>query len=157
MQRILSALELKLPPVMLTLLAAAGMWLVDRAFPGMTIPTEIRIALAAGFFIAASGIGIAGVWSFRKARTTVNPWRVKNVSELVRTGIYRYSRNPMYLALLLLLLGWGVFLANGYSLVLAALFVPTLNRFQIQPEERALRSLFGKKYDDYCDRVRRWV
>jgi protein-S-isoprenylcysteine O-methyltransferase Ste14 len=157
MQRILSALELKISPVMLTLLAAAGMWLVDRAFPCMDVPVEIRVALAAGFFIIAAGIGVAGVWSFRKARTTVNPWRVKNATELVQTGIYRYSRNPMYLALLCALIGWGVFLANGYSLVLAFLFVPFLNRFQIQPEERALRSVFGKKYNDYCEQVRRWI
>jgi len=63
----------------------------------------------------------------------------------------------MYLALVLALAGWALFLGNIYSLALTALFVAYMNRFQIQPEERALETLFGQAYIDYRHRVRRWI
>jgi len=78
-------------------------------------------------------------------------------SELVVSGVYRHTRNPMYLGLLLGLLGWGVYLANAFALLLAPLFIPCMNRFQILPEERALQQAYGERFLDYCRRVRRWL
>lgn len=155
--RLLSALELKMSPVMTTILLAALMWLLAGITPGLTLPAVVRWALSLAFLGGGAAVGAAGVWSFRNARTTVNPWRPHDSSTLVVTGIYRHTRNPMYLGLLLALLGWGLYLANVYALMLAVTFVPYMNRFQIRPEERALRQTFGQQFRDYCGRVRRWL
>jgi len=155
--RVLSALELKLSPVMTAVLLALLMWLLDRATPGFMIGSGLRIGLSGALMAAGLFVGFAGVWSFRKARTTVNPWRVHSSSELVVSGIYRRTRNPMYLGLLLGLLSWGVYLANAFGLLLAMAFVPYMNRFQILPEERALQRAYGEDFLSYCRRVRRWL
>jgi len=131
-------------------------WL-DRVTPGFPIRPELRIGLSVALFAAGLAVGSAGVWSFRKARTTVNPWRVHGSSDLVVSGIYSRTRNPMYVGLLLGLLGWGVYLANGFAVLMALAFVPYMNRFQILPEERALQKAYGEDFLDYCRRVRRWL
>ena len=155
--RFLSALELKLSPVMTAILLVILMWLLARATPGFSIRPDVRIMICAVLMAAGAAVGLAGVWSFRKARTTVNPWRVNASSELVVSGVYRHTRNPMYLGLLLGLLGWGIFLANAFALLLALIFVPFMNRFQILPEERALRQAYGEGFGEYCRRVGRWL
>ena len=103
------------------------------------------------------GIGLAGVASFRRASTTVNPTKPGSVSRLVSSGVYRVTRNPMYLGLLLVLAGWAVFLSSAAALIVATTFVPTMNRFQIAPEERALAAIFGAEYAAYRNGVRRWL
>lgn len=156
-RRLLSALELKMSPVMMTILLAAAMWIVAGSTPALSLLPALRWVALLVFLGAGGVIGGAGVWSFRKARTTANPWRPHASSALVVSGIYRLTRNPMYLSLLLGLLGWGLFLDNGFALALGWTFVPYMNRFQIGPEERALRQTFGQQFDDYCARVRRWL
>jgi protein-S-isoprenylcysteine O-methyltransferase Ste14 len=155
--RLLSALELKMSPVMTAILLAALMWVLARNTPGYPMAPDIRLAAMLVFFGTATAIGAAGVWSFRKARTTVNPWRVHASSALVMSGVYRWTRNPMYLSLLLALTGWGLYLANAYALLLGFTFAPYMNRFQIRPEERALEQTHGREFLDYCRRVRRWL
>jgi protein-S-isoprenylcysteine O-methyltransferase Ste14 len=154
---ILSALELKLSPVMTAIVLAALMWLLAHNTPGFSLAPELRLTALVVLFAAGAVIGFAGVWSFRRARTTVNPWRPRASSALVVSGVYRRTRNPMYLGLLLALAGWGLYLANPYSLLLALTFVPYMNRFQIRPEERALQQTWGEEFVDYCRRVRRWL
>jgi protein-S-isoprenylcysteine O-methyltransferase Ste14 len=154
--RILSALELKLSPVMTAILLTGLMWLLARNTPGFSIDPAVRIGVCAALVALGTAVGLAGVWSFRKARTTVNPWRVHGSTELVVSGIYRHTRNPMYVGLLLALLGWGVYLANAFALLLALAFVPFMNHFQIRPEERALQHAWGEDFLRYCRRVRRW-
>jgi protein-S-isoprenylcysteine O-methyltransferase Ste14 len=149
--------ELKISPVMLTGILAMLMWFVARHTPGVALAPELRLTALIVMFTAGAVIGVAGVWSFRKARTTVNPWRPHASSELVVTGIYRWTRNPMYLGLLLALLGWGLYLASAFAVMLALVFVPYENRFQIQPEERALERTYGDAFARYCERVRRWL
>ena len=107
--------------------------------------------------VGPAAIGFAGVREFRKAKTTVNPFRPRNAGSLVDSGIFRHTRNPMYLALLLALLGWGLYLDNLFVLVSTVLYVAYLNRFQIRPEERALEELFGGEFTAYRQRVRRWI
>jgi protein-S-isoprenylcysteine O-methyltransferase Ste14 len=153
---LLSALELKMSPVMMTTLLAVLMWFLARIVPGYSMAPGLRLAALLVFLCAGAAIGIAGVRAFHRARTTVNPWRPHATSALVTTGIYRRTRNPMYLALLLALAGWGLFLANLYSLLLGFMFVPYMNRFQIRPEERALEQAYGEAFVEYCRQVRRW-
>lgn len=155
--RLLSALELKLSPVMTTILLAAVMLFVAGNTPELSMEPALRWTALLVFLGAGAAVSGAGVWSFRKARTTVNPWRPHGTSALVVSGIYGLTRNPMYLGLLLGLLGWGLFLANLFALALAWAFVPYMNRFQIRPEERALEQTYGHAFRDYCSRVRRWL
>jgi protein-S-isoprenylcysteine O-methyltransferase Ste14 len=151
----MSRLDLKIPPVVTGAVTATGMWLVSR-----TLPTFAFAPLR----VVAVGLGLAGVvimglavLSFWKVHTTVNPMKPSSTSSLVTSGIYHFTRNPMYLGLLLILIGWALYLAN----VLVFLFLPTfilyMNRFQIEPEERALTALFGQEFLEYSSQVRRWI
>jgi len=133
------------------------MWWVSRLTPAFQLGIEQRIAVLLIFAAAGTAVGLAGVASFRKANTTVNPMTPDACSSLVDSGIFSFSRNPMYLALLLALLGWGVFLHNFYSLALTVVFVVYMNRFQIRPEERALEKVFGSAFLEYKQKVRRWI
>ena len=96
-------------------------------------------------------------YKLHAAHTTVNPFRPHQTSALVTSGVFRLSRNPIYLAFLLLLIGWALFLANLWALLLSPLFVRYMSRFQIKKEEGALESLFGQRYLDYKKRVRCWL
>lgn len=133
------------------------MWLAARSVPAAGFPLPAR--QSAALVLAALGVGVAaaGVVSFRRARTTVNPLQPATASSLVVSGIYRLTRNPMYLGALLVLVGWAVFLANAVAFLISPMFVFYLNRFQIAPEEKALASLFGPEFTAYCARVRRWI
>ena len=123
----------------------------------LTAPTRpslwpYRLAVA-----LALVVGVAALAGFRRARTTVNPMTPQASSALVTGGIYRFTRNPMYLAMLIVLAGWGYVVANGAALAMLPLFVAYLNRFQIQPEERALAARFGEGFERYRASVRRWL
>jgi protein-S-isoprenylcysteine O-methyltransferase Ste14 len=100
---------------------------------------------------------LAALVGFLRAKTTVNPIKPASTSSLVLTGPYRFSRNPMYLGQLLLLLGWATFLANGVAYLFAPVFVLYINRFQIVPEERSLCAKFGAEFLAYKARVGRWL
>ena len=155
--RNMSALELKIPPVLVTVLFAALMWLLSTITPGVAIVPILKKVLLLFFAGLAAWPGLSSVASFKKANTTVNPLNPDACSSLVVSGIYRRTRNPMYLALLLVLIGWGFYLANPFSLLAAGGFVLYINRFQILPEERALEKAFGEEFNDYREQVRRWV
>ncbi len=151
------SLNLKIPPLGVLALAAGFMWLGARTTPSANVPLFARIALSVGLAAAGVGTAVAGVVSFRRARTTVNPLKPDAATALVTSGVYRLTRNPMYLGALILLLGWAVFLANAIALILVSPFVLYLNRFQIGPEENALATLFGSEFNVYCAKVRRWL
>jgi protein-S-isoprenylcysteine O-methyltransferase Ste14 len=99
----------------------------------------------------------AGVIAFKRAQTTVDPTRPANASVVVTHGIYAFTRNPMYLGMLLALAAWAVFLGSLPAWLALPAFVKYMNRFQIEPEERFLRQKFGDPYDGYLLRVRRWL
>lgn len=153
----MSRLELKVPPVIVVLIAAAVMWLLAEATPllGFEVPARkgvVTVLVVLGIVIIGAGIA-----AFRRAQTTVDPRTPEAASSVVRTGIYRWSRNPMYLGFLLILAAWGIALSNGLALLVLPLFVAYMNRFQILPEERALRHRFGADYETYTASVRRWI
>jgi protein-S-isoprenylcysteine O-methyltransferase Ste14 len=97
------------------------------------------------------------VVAFRRAGTTVNPMKPESSSSLVVSGIYAFTRNPMYLGFLFALLAWAIYLSHPAAFLVLPLFVWYMNRFQIEPEERALASLFGEAFTTYAARVRRWL
>lgn len=157
----MSFLELKIPPLLLMLLFALGMWLLAP----LTAPLSTQLALPAlyttvlALCLAMTGIAVvlAGVLAFRHAKTTVDPRLPQQSSSLVLVGIYRYSRNPMYLGFLLLLAAFACYLQSLLALALLPLFVLYLNQFQIKPEERFLGQKFGQDFQVYMKQVRRWL
>lgn len=153
----MNALELKIPPVLLALLVAGGMWFGSKQFAVLNVAIPWRTAPAIVIAVIGTGFAIAGVLAFRRHGTTLNPTTPEAAASVVSTGVFRVSRNPMYVGLLLLLSGWGIFLANLFALLLVPVFVAWMNRFQIVPEERALSARFGDQYVAYQRSVRRWL
>ena len=151
------ALELKIPPVAVGLILGAMMWAAARFGPVFSFPLPVSRSIAAALAVAGVVIAILGVVSFRRAGTTVNPLQPAAASSLVVSGVYRWTRNPMYLGMLLVLLGGGVLLANALAILFAAAFIPLMNRLQIQPEEKILAARFGTTFTDYQSAVRRWI
>ena len=150
-------LELKVPPDVLWLGVAGLMWLASTLGPTVVVAKPIRVTLA----VLPCGVGIALIVAarraFRSAGTTWLPSDPAGTTRLVTSGVFRFSRNPMYLGMLLVLLGLAFALSSPLALALTAPFVLYLNRFQIRPEERALSAAFGDGYRDYAERVRRWL
>lgn len=153
----MKALENRIPPPAVFLLIAAAMWLGCRFAPAVAIDRVARLVVVAGFAGAAGLVGGLGVRAFGRARTTINPVRIDQASALVTTGIYRLTRNPMYVALTLLLCAWTIFLAVPWAAAGPLVFVAFITRFQIVPEERVLAGIFGDAYAAYRRRVRRWI
>jgi protein-S-isoprenylcysteine O-methyltransferase Ste14 len=150
-------LELRIPPPAVGLIVAAGMWAVARLPPLVAIPWLVRLLVAALLFAAGIAVASGGVASFRRTRTTVNPLKPETTTALVVTGVYSFTRNPMYLGMVLVLLAWAVFLAAPWTLAGPAIFMLYITRFQIIPEERVLAELFGESFAAYRRRVRRWL
>lgn len=150
-------LELRIPPPIVGLIIAAGMWAVARFPPLLPLPMIARLVVAVVLLVAGLAVALGGVVSFRRARTTVNPLKPESTVALVATGIYSFTRNPMYLGMASILLAWVVFLASPWSLIGPALFIAYITRFQIVPEERVLAELFGESFAAYTRRVRRWL
>jgi protein-S-isoprenylcysteine O-methyltransferase Ste14 len=151
------ALETKVPPPVVTLLVAGLMWLAARWLPFPAPAGPARLFAGALIFGAGLGLELACGMTLVLARTTVNPLRPRSSRELVIGGVYRLTRNPIYLADLTMLVAWSVYLWNPAALVLTSAFVLYIDRFQIRAEERALTELFGDGYREYSARTRRWL
>lgn len=153
----MNTLELKIPPIVQVFIVAGLMWALAGLLPGLgfALPASLLVALG----LATTGVVVAllGVQAFRSAGTTVDPRIPEQSASLVVGGVYRISRNPMYVGFLLVLTGWAVFLGNIASLLLLPAFVLYMNRFQIAPEERFMREKFGAAYRQYEAAVRRWL
>jgi protein-S-isoprenylcysteine O-methyltransferase Ste14 len=150
-------LELKVPPPAVALVTAVLMWLASRSSSALAFVFPAGNLLAVGLAAIGLTVAISGVVTFRRARTTLNPNKPETSSSLVSWGIYKITRNPMYLGLLLELTAWAIFLSNWLAFLFLPVFVVYINRFQIVPEERALTSLFAREFVAYQSRVRRWL
>jgi protein-S-isoprenylcysteine O-methyltransferase Ste14 len=151
------ALELKIPPVVVGGLTAALMAALAKAAPAWQLEAPGAELMAALFMATGFGVALAGVQAFRRAETTVDPRFPERTSSFVAGGIYRCTRNPMYLGMALVLVGWAAALQHPLAFAGVPLFQAYMNRFQIEPEERHLRSKFGADFEDYVRNVRRWI
>ena len=133
------------------------MWLVTSLVASIEVPLGARVAVALLFASIGLVFGVSAMVSFSREKTTMNPTKPAASSSLVITGPFRFTRNPMYLSLLLYLLAWAVYLSNFVAVLFLPVFVLYINQFQIKPEERVLFSLFGPEYAAYKERVRRWL
>jgi protein-S-isoprenylcysteine O-methyltransferase Ste14 len=150
-------LELKIPPPAVALLVGVAMWWVARQLPAVELTGQLRVAITV--VCAAFGVIVAllALWAFRQAKTTVNPVTPEKASSVVTSGIFGYTRNPMYVGLTAFLAGWAVWLSVPWVFLGPVALMLYLTRFQIIPEERVMSSKFGRNYDDYRKRVRRWL
>ena len=151
------ALELKIPPPVIALLIAPAMWGISLVTPLADVPAPVRLFAAMAIALTGVVTAIAGVAAFRRAKTTLNPLKPEASSSLVTSGIYRITRNPMYVGLALALIAWAVFLSSAWALLGPVVFALYMNRFQIGPEERVLLGMFGAAYSAYQAKVRRWL
>ena len=152
-------LEHKLPPPVMALLLGAAMGGLGHAgsAPLPALQGAWTPWLAGGLVGVGLGFDLTGLWAFYRARTTFNPLQPGKATQIVTTGVYRYTRNPMYVGLLCQLCAWAVWLSQPLAWVGPPLFVALINRLQIAPEERILAQKFGAEYRDYQARVRRWL
>jgi protein-S-isoprenylcysteine O-methyltransferase Ste14 len=150
-------LELKIPPLLVWLVIAGAMPGVAYSAPKLSFTLDGSSALALTLVALGGALAVAGVIAFRNQRTTVNPLTPSASSSVVSGGVYRVSRNPMYLGFLLALAGWAVYLSNAGAALLLPVFVAYMTQYQIKPEERALLAKFGSEFAQYMSRVRRWL
>lgn len=153
----MSSLELKIPPPAVALLFGFLMWLASLLIAPVAVPFAVRVGVAVVIVSVGLIFGGSAMLSFVRRRTTMNPIKPDAASSLVTGGVFRVTRNPMYLSLLLYLLAWAAYLSNVLPLLFLPVFVLYIHQFQIKPEERVLSALFGPEYAAYKGRVRRWL
>ena len=146
-----------IPPPVVVAIFGLLMWMAARSLAWGQFAFPLQATVAIVLLIAGLLLMAVAVAAFIAAKTTVNPLKPSRATSLVTTGVFGISRNPIYLGDLLVLSALAVWLGNVFNLLLLALFIGYINRFQIIPEERALATLFGERYIAYCARVRRWL
>lgn len=150
-------LELKIPPPVVALVVAALMWGMSRVSAPMNGAGRVRYGLAGTLFVVGVLCAASAAITFRRRKTTINPHKPSETVELVRSGPFRWTRNPMYLGLLTVLVSWAVWLSVVWTLIGPLAFVIYIQRYQIGPEERILAAKFGGAFEQYRREVRRWV
>lgn len=153
----MSRLETRVPPPVLALIIAIVIWGLSRIVPDPALPAAVSAWASAGLFLLAVVFGFPAIAAFVRAGTTIDPVRIDRASVLVTGGLYRITRNPMYVGLTLLLAAWAAFLGplGGFAGVIG--FALWIDRLQIRAEERLLTTKFGADYAAYRSRVRRWL
>ena len=152
----MTRMELKIPPLLVLAATAFMMWLTTKILPPTAL-TPQQPWCARLLFVAGGCIIAAGIAAFNRARTTVNPMNPELSSGMVSNGIYRFSRNPMYLGMTFILAGWALWLEQATAWLGVIGFAAYIHRFQILPEERILAAKFGASYQAYCRSTRRWL
>jgi protein-S-isoprenylcysteine O-methyltransferase Ste14 len=150
-------LEHKIPPPVIGALTALVMWSVSDLGPQLDFAATPKYVTIAALLLAGLSFDVLGLWAFRKSRTTVNPLKPERATALVTDGVYKITRNPMYVGMSLFLLAWAVYLSALLPFAGPVVFVLYITRFQIQPEERVLSEIFGDEYAAYAARARRWL
>ena len=147
----------RIPPLIQYLLCASLAWGISLLTPSVTL--NHIVLKAAGGLLLLCGITLLGsaVLAFIKHKTSVNPVNLDQTQYLVTDGFYRYSRNPMYLGFLLLLIGQAALLTNLGAFIAPLIFYTVMTTIQINPEEKALTLKFGEAYIAYCQKTRRWL
>ena len=153
----MQVLDLKVPPVAFVLICGVVMWAISTVCSAAAFALPGAPIVAVAFAFIGGGIIVAGGSAFWRRGTTVNPMTPETTKSIVSDGIYRFTRNPMYLGFVLILAGWAMYLANIYALLTLPAIVAYMTQFQIKPEERVLLAKFGPNYAEYTASVRRWV
>ncbi len=146
---------IKIPPPLIVLTLIISIYFSSKKIDLINIPFQLEIS----FFILSLGIlvFINPVLKFIKSKTTINPIQFEETNRLVTSGIFKYSRNPMYLGMLMIIISTSIFYLNIYSVLTPFLFIFWINKFQIKREEAFLTEKFGKEYLSYKNKTRRWL
>ena len=147
-------LETKVPPPLITLICILIIYFFEKEF----IFFEDWNIYISGFFLLWGLIIIAfAVFKFAKTKTTVDPTKPSKTSSLVISGIYRITRNPMYLGMLFLIISFTFYKLSLAGAIVIPSFIFYINKYQIEPEEYEMRKKFGENFEDYCKKVDRWI
>ena len=146
----------KIPPPFVMLSVAALMW-AGHWWRGDSVSHGLLLYIGIALCAVAFALAFSVLNNFRRARTTPSPIAIHLAEKLVISGPYRFSRNPMYLGLVLLLIGITAILGEAWLLIGPAILALFIQRFQILPEERVMLEKLGADYQAYCQRVRRWI
>ena len=146
---------MKIPPPILVLILVVSSFLSSKKIDVIHIPHQTLVSIL--ILLIGILILIIPVTKFIKYKTTIDPIEFKKVNKLVTSGIYKYSRNPMYLGLLLIVISSSILYLNIFSVSTPIFFYYWINRFQIQREEIFLTEKFGKEYLSYKTKTRRWI
>lgn len=147
-------LKTKIPPPLITLICISIIYFFEKEF----IFFEDWNIYISGFFLLWGLIIIAfAVFKFAKTKTTVDPTKPSKTSSLVISGIYRITRNPMYLGMLFLIISFTFYKLSLVGSIVIPSFIFYINKYQIEPEEYEMRKKFGENFEDYCKKVDRWI
>ena len=146
---------LKIPPPLLVLILVISNYFSSKKIDLIVLPNQDITSII--IFLIGMLILINPIFKFIKSKTTIDPIKFKKVNKLITSGIYRYSRNPMYLGLLMLVTSTSIFYLNIFSITTPFFFYYWINRFQIKREEIFLTKKFGKEYLLYKTKTRRWI
>ena len=150
-------MRILVPPPVVLFVAGLLMWGVARLDDAAPRGIPLQGAVIGVLVAAALALMLAAAVAFARARTSINPMRPGQATTLLTTGVFRISRNPIYLADALLLAAFGVWLGSPWNVLVLAAFLLYIDLLQIRAEEAALLERFGDAYRAYCDRVRRWL
>lgn len=150
-------MEQKILPVFQVIIAVLLMMLTVNFFPNFHYTFSLKFPIFLLLILLALSIAFIAVYSFKKHQTTVNPTKPEATSKIVHTGIYSFSRNPMYLAMLIFLIAISLLCENSLAFLPILLFIWFITIYQIKPEERTLKTHFGEEYNHYLLSVRRWI
>ena len=148
-------MKTKIPPPILALIMIAIIYL--SSFIVETFTFSYQTVLSVLVVVVGLGCALPSFRLFAKNKTTISPFTPSETTALVTAGMYRYSRNPMYLGLVLLNIAATIFFGTWFGIIIAATFIFLLNLLQIIPEEEALLDIFGEEYIEYKKKVRRWI
>ena len=153
----MKALELKIPPPVYALSLGIMMWLLNQYFPVTHFIESPWNKVGLAIIVIALVLDSSSLFLFLKQRTTINPMKPSNTDELVTAGLYKITRNPMYVGLLVILFGYAVWLGSLTPFLILPLFYWLITQFQIKPEERILEKKFGQEYLFYKSKAKRWL
>jgi protein-S-isoprenylcysteine O-methyltransferase Ste14 len=149
-------LHLKMPPAVLAAFIAGAMWISDH-FLYHVEPSVLQFYTGSPIALLGGLISATGLLTFWRAKTTVNPVHPERTAALITSGVFHFSRNPIYLGLVITLFGLSMRLGSLPGLIGPLIFAFYVHYFQILPEERILAAVFGEPYEHYKARVRRWL
>jgi len=151
-------MHLRIPPPIVALIGILLIFLSKDYILILYLHPHLQNTLSLLFLIIGFVIIFSATKEFRKSETTVNPMKPETSTYLVTSGIFKYSRNPMYLGLTSILLASCFYFSSLLGIILyVPLFIFYITVFQIIPEEGAMKNLFNDEYLDYCSKVRRWI
>ena len=142
------------PPIVTLVFALLSFWLANY-LPKLAFNYQWLSSLL--MILIGLTVIVIGVKTFHKSDTTVNPLNPSEASHLVTDGVFSFTRNPMYLGMVIILLGVSIYNGVYVGIIILPCFIFYITEFQIKPEEEAMEEIFAGVYTDYLKRVRRWL